>query len=568
MLRLIKRLQPDFWVSGSDDQGILNYRRLWAMVVGIMLVVSILPLVVMSFTDYSISRSMAKAENSHRIMRLVSNSRRSVAAFLEERRSALEFAVRHLSRGELADSERLGTVLGDLKATFGGFTDIGFVGSDGIQKAYAGPHKLVGLDYSGQDWFRQVLARGVYISPVFRGFRDIPHMVVAVRHDQPNGDFYVLRATLDTQRFNDLLLALNIGPGGDVFIMNSDGFLQTPSRRSGSVLEQAHYPVPPYSETTQVVQVQSEDGTPMLMGYAYIKGSPFILSLVNESRMAMNPWWAVRVQMFGFSALSITIIVIVVLGVATTLVRRVQEADQRRTVAMHRAEHANKLASIGRLAAGVAHEINNPLAVISQKAGLMKDLLTFPDLTPANRERLVGLADAVLGSVERCGTITHRLLGFARHIDVRLETVDLEPIIREVLGFLEKEAQYRNISVDVRTAPEVKPIDSDRGQLQQIFLNIINNAFAAVDDGGRVDIEVTSVDEAHMAVRIADNGCGINSEHMKRIFDPFFSTKGDKGTGLGLSITYGLVQKLGAEMHVDSAEGEGTAFTIVFPVKK
>ncbi|MFK4766088.1 ATP-binding protein [Desulfobaculum sp. SPO524] len=569
MASWLKRLRPNFWTTDEEDgHNILNYRRLWGLVVGVMLLVSIVPLGVMSFTDFSLSQKLAEAENRYRMTRLVSNSKRSVTAFLEERQSALDFAVRHLSRRELADPLRIRGLLRDLKNSFGGVYDLGFIDADGIQQAYAGPHELVGRDYSRQDWFKHVVARGVYISPVFKGFREIPHMVVAVKHDDADGSFYILRATLDTSRFNDLLLSIDIGSDSDVFITDTTGVLQTPTRHAGDVLAASGYPVPPYSERTRIMETRSKDGTPVFMGYTYVKGAPFILTLVTDKKAVMDPWWTVRLEMFGFTALSMTVIGIVVLGVATSLVSRVHFADQRRTVAMHRAEHANKMASIGRLAAGVAHEINNPLAVISQKAGLMKDLLTFGSVEGANKEKLIGLTDAVLASVERCGTITHRLLGFARHIDVRLEKLDLEPVIRDVLGFLEKEAEYRGIEVNVDVAGDVMPIESDRGQLQQVFLNIINNAFAAVEDGGRVNIGIAPMTEDHVSVVIQDNGCGIRREHLRQIFEPFFSTKGDKGTGLGLSITYGLVQKLGAEMHVDSTEGEGTAFTLVFPVKR
>jgi two-component system NtrC family sensor kinase len=106
---------------------------------------------------------------------------------------------------------------------------------------------------------------------------------------------------------------------------------------------------------------------------------------------------------------------------------------------------------------------------------------------------------------------------------------------------------------------------SDRGQLQQVFLNIINNAFAAVEDHGRIEIGVKEVDAGTLAVWIADNGVGISEEHLSRIFDPFFTTKKGAGTGLGLSITYGIVQKLGGDIQVQSEVGEGTRFTVTLP---
>jgi signal transduction histidine kinase len=159
-------------------------------------------------------------------------------------------------------------------------------------------------------------------------------------------------------------------------------------------------------------------------------------------------------------------------------------------------------------------------------------------------------------------------LGFARHIDVRFQTIYLEKIIREVLEFLGKESEYRSISVTLEVADNFPSIESDLGQLEQIFLNIINNAFAAVDDGGKIDIKLSTDEPETASVRITDDGCGISEENQKHIFDPFFSTKGEGGTGLGLSITYGLAQKLGGKLDVESKEGEGSSFTVTLPIKR
>ena len=125
---------------------------------------------------------------------------------------------------------------------------------------------------------------------------------------------------------------------------------------------------------------------------------------------------------------------------------------------------------------------------------------------------------------------------------------------RDVLGFLEKEASYRNIQIDFNYPEEPPTIVSDRGQLQQVFLNIINNAFAAMEDGGHIEIGIEAVGEDAVAVKIADDGVGISEDHLTHIFDPFFTTKKGAGTGLGLSITYGIVQKLGGQ---DQREEQG-----------
>ncbi|MBW1791524.1 MAG: two-component sensor histidine kinase, partial [Deltaproteobacteria bacterium] len=226
----------------------------------------------------------------------------------------------------------------------------------------------------------------------------------------------------------------------------------------------------------------------------------------------------------------------------------------------------NKLASIGRLATGVAHEVNNPLAVIQQNAGLIQDLLEMVEKSQYS-DTLDKSLKAVQNAVDRCKVITHRLLGFARRMDVSLEDIDINSLLQEVLGFLEKEAIYNYIKVETSFDENIPHIHSDHGQLQQVFLNIINNAIDAIGKDGVILIRSGMYDENHIELEICDSGCGIEEDSIETIFEPFYTTKEvGKGTGLGLSITYGLVKQLGGTIKVDSIVDRGSIFTIILPI--
>ena len=199
------------------------------------------------------------------------------------------------------------------------------------------------------------------------------------------------------------------------------------------------------------------------------------------------------------------------------------------------------MATIGRMAAGVAHEINNPMAIINEKAGLLRDLVEFADDFP-NKEKTFGLVDSILNSVDRCSRVTHRLLGFAKRMEIRQESVNVPELVKEVVGFQGTEAKHRNIRIEYDFEDDMPAIESDRGQLQQVLLNIITNAFAAVTDGGLVEISAKRRGPASVAVTIADSGTGISKENLAHIFEPFYSTKGEFGTGLGLSITRDITE--------------------------
>ena len=153
-------------------------------------------------------------------------------------------------------------------------------------------------------------------------------------------------------------------------------------------------------------------------------------------------------------------------------------------------------------------------------------------------------------------------------MDVQHETLDLYALMTEVLGFLDTESAYRNLQVEVKVSEDMPAIESDRGQLQQVFLNLINNAFAAVQDGGTIEISLERGGADTVTITVADNGEGIPKENLGKVFEPFFTTKKGYGTGLGLSVTYGIVQKLGGQVSVESEVGEWTRFTVTLPINK
>jgi two-component system NtrC family sensor kinase len=565
------RFKPKFWdhedVAAGPFKHLFNFRRIWKLAVALTAGVALIPLVLVTMTDYNVTQHAIESEVLLRTSRLVSNTRRTVSFFLAERKSALDFIVRDNSFETLNEPRRLAQILQNLKRGFGGFVDLGVIDALGGQRTYVGPYTLEGKDYSDQEWFRQVLDRGVYISDVFLGFRHEPHLVIALKHKLQDGSFYVLRATLDTERFKDLLSQLEVSGMGDAFIINHEGTLQTPSQYHGKVLEKISLSIPEFSTKTEVLEEKGPKKEPLLVGYAYIADTPFILMIVKQKAELMKPWYTTRTQLLWFLAGSVTVILLVILGVATYLVNKIHTADQKRVMTLHQVEYSNKMASLGRLAAGVAHEINNPLAIINEKAGLIKDLFTLKK-EYAENQKLMGIVDSVLGSVNRCATITRRLLNFARHQDVNIQALDVKEVIQDVLGFLGKEAEYRSIAISVKAMGDIPPLEGDRGRLQEIFLNLFNNAFAALSDGGHLDISIRRQAEDAVSVKVADDGCGISENDLKRVFEPFFSTRVKKGgTGLGLSITYGLVREIGGDIEVQSELGVGTAFTVTLPLR-
>jgi two-component system NtrC family sensor kinase len=545
----------------------LNFRRIWVVFVLITSGFAIVPVVFFALIDYNVTKYSVEHEAVLRTSRLASNTWRSVSFFLNQRKSAQVFTTLENSFKDLKDPEKLSRILKNLQKGFGDFTDIGVINDKGVQVAYEGPHDLKGKDYSGQEWFHNVLAEGIYISDVFLGFRDLPHLAIAIKHHLPDGSFYVLRATLEHQ-LNSMLSQEENADGRDIFLINTKGFLQTPSRYFGSVLDKISIPVPEFAAHTNAMEVRLSQADVLIVAYAHIPETRFILMAAQPKNMLMAPWRKSRKDLTLYLSISITFILIWIVIAVSYMVKRLKISDQKRLGYLHMLEYSNKLATIGRLAAGIAHEINNPLAIINEKAGLVKDLFTFKPEYKSD-PKLIQIVDAITDSVARCSRITRRLLSFARHMDVSIQSINLKEVIREVLSFMEKEAEYRSIIVDIQVPDDIPEFDTDRGKLQQILLNIVNNAFAALSDGGRLELKAEILNNDSVRIICSDNGCGIPESDIDHIFEPFYSTKAKTGagTGLGLSITYGLVKELGGEIDVSSKVNQGTSFAITLPLK-
>jgi signal transduction histidine kinase len=227
---------------------------------------------------------------------------------------------------------------------------------------------------------------------------------------------------------------------------------------------------------------------------------------------------------------------------------------------------ADKLSSIGLLAAGVAHEINTPLAVISSYAQMLSKQLK-------GDERLGPVLAKITQQSFRAAEIANGLLNFSRTSTTEFRETDLNQVIHDTLSLLEHQFKTAQVIVDLELAQGLPTIHGNPGKLQQVFLNLLLNAKEAMPGGGRLRVATLADGNRNcVAALVGDSGSGIAPEHLKRIYDPFFTTKttpkpGDRrGTGLGLSVSYGIIQEHAGKIHVESAVGAGTTFHLEFPL--
>ena len=432
-MSIVKKIKPQFWDHFDATQlsrRSFSFRRKWQLIVILTSVVALTPLIILTLIDFQLTRGAIESEVRVNTTRTVSNTWRSVSFFLTERKTALKFIARDNDYGRLTRPYRLEAILSNLKAGIGGFEDIGLIDAAGNVQAYAGPYDLGGTNVFREKCFQNVVKRGFYISEMGHSSATSPRLVIAISHRLVDGGLIVLRSALDSTFLHGILEQVEIGASDDLFIVNQEGVLQTPSRFHGELFEKIALPIPAPVPGTRLEEVAGIDGQPVFMGYAAIPDTSLLLMLIKPKRELMALWYKPRMQLIGFLVLSIALILVAILGTATYLVNRIHAADKERVAAIHQVEYSNKLASLGRLASGVAHEINNPLAIINEKVGLINDLFALRG-DYADDERLKGLVQGALSSVERAGSITRRLLNFARHMDTEIGTFDLVEMIVE-----------------------------------------------------------------------------------------------------------------------------------------
>ena len=300
---------------------------------------------------------------------------------------------------------------------------------------------------------------------------------------------------------------------------------------------------------------------------SWLKGDKWLLVISQEASEEMSGLFATRNAEIAIIVSGILAIVLTTIFLTHSTVSRLQEADTRMNTLNAQLVQSDKLAALGKMAAGVAHEINNPLAVIIQKTGWMEDLLAEEEFRDSkNIDEFRNSIAKIEEHVERARKVVHNMLGYARRMEPRSEDVDVNETIKQTITLLANYARINNIEVNTKLAPELPIIASDQAQLQQVFFNLISNAIDAIEKEGTIEVTSTRIG-SDIDVRVKDNGPGIPQDQQRKVFDPFFTTKtSGKGTGLGLWVSYNIMEKMGGTITLQSEAGKGSTFTVKIPI--
>ncbi|MGO9312973.1 MAG: ATP-binding protein [Syntrophobacteraceae bacterium] len=557
----------------------------------IVALVSFTPLILIAgLIGYYVETSYREKVMAH-LQELVEKHQQNINSYLDEKLSYIKVLADSYTYDELTNEAFLENKLVILQNAYSGvFVDLGVVNSAGTQISYAGNLKLLMADYSKAQWFGEAIKRDYYVSDVFPGLRRTPHFIISVKKRRGDTE-WLLRATIDFVAFNSLVENIHIGKTGSAFIVNSAGDYQTRPRTElisdmSALLRRTSWARIGGQETDAPVSSQVREiktfssGSNAVSGIVRNQNRNIIYILMplkagdwtlayeqveDDAFSEMNRARALALTIFVFGSLGI---VLVALFFSRKVVRQIEKADLEKEMMNEQVIEAGKLASIGELAAGIAHVINNPVAIMVEEAGWMEDLLDEEELQESqNVEEFRRSLKQIGIQGVRCKEITHKLLSFARKTDPVHREIQVNDTIEEILSICDQRSKFSNIRIQTELDSSLPPVSASPTELQQVFMNLINNAIDAMGSGGGL-LEIRSgVEGDKVVVDVADTGHGISKEVMSRIFEPFFTTKSvGKGTGLGLSICYGIIKKLGGNLTVDSSVGLGTTFHVSIPI--
>lgn len=531
-----------------------HFRRLWYRVLAALMGAAFIPLVVIGGIFSFYAASIFKSRTVEMLVQEVAMRRQHLDRFLSDRVVALNLVSRMPTR-ILSEQERFAEYTQDLTRELPWIHDLGVFDLDGNQLTYTGPFTRETRNYSDHPWFRKVISSGVCIGDLELGYRQLPHISVAVRRDRDQPSL-IIRASIDAATLQDqLLLGWKTFDTADVFLIHPDGRYLSSPRTGWRLMADSGLGI---QEPFEGTRIHEADGK--ILFTTWLSSTPWVLAARFDADEVFAP--ALEMRYLSVWALIIggIIIVFFVLLTANTLVSRLEVKRQKIQHLNRQLRRSSFMASTMELGVGLLQEIADRLASITV-ASQWIDTHLAGEPTPQVEEDIKQIKESAVAAQERL----KQFLSSLRPEAPMITDVNLVGLIEDVLTWLKKELTLRCIRVAWVVDKHVPEIRTDRSRLRHAIQNILLNAVHAVDKHGDIHIAVTAAGRV-VAATITDSGPGIPEADREMIFEPLYSTKPD-GTGLGLPVARDILQALGGSLTLVWPSAGGAVFRMVLPEK-
>jgi len=540
-------------------------RLMSGQLTALSILVAVVPLLCIATLGY-VFYDTAYREQTHALLaEKAMNSVQSLDGFLEEKIANLRQETGSASIAELSDPGHLRARLHSLQNAYQGvFLGLDLVDASGTIIAGTGDEGSMPVP-AKESWFAQAISRPQFVSNLAL-CETYCFLAVRITSDQTA---WLLRAHLDPDLIQAKIRLFHPGGTGGAFFLDRQGTYsaasgaEPDSRETILLLARQIFP----EGRPVVLEAKDASGQIDLYGCAPLRSTGNILAIRQPKAPLLRPLLKARLLALAIILAGCIGVIITALALAKRTEQRLLKAELDLQQMQKHVMDAGKLAAIGELAAGVAHEINNPLAIMMENAGWIQDLLKSDDPhSQENTEEIFASLQTITTQGHRCREITHKLLSFARKADTTTKVVHINSLLEDIAGFARQKAKYRGVEIRLALDPKAGEVESSPTEIQQIILNLVNNAIDAIEkDNGLVQLR-SSHEDSFVRIDVEDNGQGIPEDILPNIFEPFFTTKAaGKGTGLGLSICRDLLSKMGGSISVESTSGQGCVFQVRLP---
>lgn len=541
----------------SQQQDYPYFRRVWNNVVVALLAVSFIPLIVIGGGIYYYAASVLKNKTLDSLRMEVTNHRKAIDQFLEERTMSLKLISKNLSLMSLDRPAELQTALEFLHKDLPWFVDLGVIDDQGRHLAYAGPFDLISKNYKDAGWFKAVKAQSVFISDVFSGFRNVPHFIIAIKQTGGQG-VRIIRATIDTVYFNDIVSEMVGQRKGDAYLVNRDGIFQTNPRTAGKLMGRSSLKD---LERFSGVKLEERGGQVFLTVWQEKVSWLCVVQMDRDDIFSTLH----RLRNLGVLVFILVAFLIVATVLLTTNYLVSQLESKRRSIRFldQQLRQTGQMASSMQLSYDLFGEIKDTLVNIDVATAWIRDLSRKGNIDEAEES-----LEQIKSQVIRSQRLIDKFLSVTQPdgLGPIITEINVNDLLDDLLELLNRELHFNNIRVNRDYQDDLPGVRSDLPQLRQVFLNLILNAMFAIRTDGEIIIKTHAAGD-QLQVMVTDDGPGIPRENIEKIFSPLFTTK-PQGIGLGLSICESSLKKLGGGISVESEPGQGATFTITLSLQR